>query len=108
MIKTFLIILLVTSIIAAIAYYFKLNKINKNKSRVHKKMQERKEMTMERILKLFENKERITNQEVQSILLIEELETNEYLIRLENDGKIKKMGENNNIYYIRVEEEKKK
>jgi len=109
MFKIILIILLAILIIALTFYYLKIyNKENKGHSRVRMKMQEKKEMNKDKIMRLFKKKERVQGQDVQSALLIEELETWEYLKELEKDGKIKKMGEGKNIYYVKTKEENKK
>lgn len=110
MLKNLLILLIIIFIVAVIIYYFKLkNKHNKNYSQAHKKIQERKEMNKERIMKLFENKERITNNDVESSLLIADSTVTNYIDELEREGKIKQIGtEGRGVYYLKVEEEKKK
>ena len=107
MLKILLIILLILLIAAAAVYFLFLKNKGKKHSGVHKNIKEKNQMHRERIMKLFENKERITNQDVQSAMLIEESETDRYLTVLEREGKIKRIGiEGENVYYLKTEEKK--
>jgi predicted HTH transcriptional regulator len=109
MLKTLLIILLILLIATAAVYFLKIKNDNKKHSSINKNLKGKNKMNKERIMRLFENKERITNQDVQSVMLIEESETDRYLVELGKEGKIKQIGiEGENVYYLKVEEEKKR
>ncbi|NQU99412.1 MAG: hypothetical protein HQ538_01625 [Parcubacteria group bacterium] len=108
MFKTLLIILIIVLVTTVTVYYFKIKNKGKGRSKVHRNMQEKNEMIKERIIRMFENKGRITSQDVQSTLLIEESETEGYLEELVREIRIRRMGEGDMIYYVKIEEEKKK
>jgi hypothetical protein len=108
MLKTALIFFLIVLVTIAIIYYLKIKNKGKGRSKVHKSMQEKNEMNKDRVMKMFENKERITSQDVQLTLLIEESETEGYLNELIREVKIKRIGEGDVVYYTKVEIEKKK
>ena len=108
MFKILLIVLLLILIAAIVIYYFKIKNNKEEKySQAHKKIQEKVEMNKDRVMKLFENKERITNDDVESNLLIADSTATNYLDELEKEGKIKQIGsEGRGVYYLKVEEKK--
>jgi len=60
--------------------------------KAHSVTQERKRKKIEKIMKLFQKKEQITNDEVEKLLHVSDATATRYLSALESEGKIKQLG----------------
>lgn len=107
MIKTIFLFFILVLIIIAVIYYLKTKDSKKIHSNIHKEVQEKSSMYKDRVMRLFESKDRITINDIESNLLITDSEASQYLKELEKERKIKKIGSKEYIYYIKIEENKK-
>lgn len=74
-----------------------IEKENKNEVLIEKKEENKK-----RILELFESKSKITNNEVENLLGVSDSTVGRYLDELEEERKIKQVGETGqSVYYVK-------
>ncbi len=66
------------------------------------KIQKEKQEKLEKVIGLFEEKEKITNDDVERVLSVSNTTAFRYLERLEKQGKIKQVGETGQaVFYIK-------
>ena len=80
-----------------------LAELGKGLDEYNKKMQEKKELAKEKIMRLFASREKISHRDVVTALNASKNSAVRYLDELEEDGKIKQVGKTGQgVFYIKV------